>query len=254
MATGRTVSRWTRLYADGYDLSSYTMSVGPLDYVFEEADLTTLGDAIRGVLPNKPGVKIGTLNGVFDNTATSGLHTVISGAGTYRTVMIPIGIRAEPAAGDPVFNGIFLQGAYQASGDGPVTVSVPFSDWYTSQIIAYSRPWGNLLHANSARTSAEGANTGSADVDGGASSSAGGYMAYQVFAGNGTATISVDDSANNSDWLALSGATTGSVDWSTVAGGLVALGTTATVRQYLRWQVAFGTATSITFALAFVRG
>ena len=252
MATGRTVSRWTRFYADGYDLSSYAMSIGPLDYIFDEANLTTLGDAVKGYLPNKPSVKIGTLNGVFDNTATSGLHVVASGAGTYRNVMIPVGIRAEPAAGDPVFAGIFMQSGYQASGDGPVTVSIPFSDWYTSQLIAYSKPWGRLLYANAARTSATGVNTGTG-IDDGAASTKGGYMAYQVFAGNGTATLSVDDSADNVNFLALSGATTGSVNWSTVAGGLVAIGTTADVRQYLRWQIAFGTATSVTFALAFCR-
>ena len=78
-------------------------------------------------------------------------------------------------------------------------------------------------------------------------------MVYQVLAGNGTATISIDNSANNSAFTALSGATTGSINCAVVQHGIVALGVTATVRRYLRWQIALGTATSVTFALSFHR-
>ena len=39
----------------------------------------------------------------------------------------------------------------------------------------------------------------------------------------------------------------------TPASGMVAISTTATVRRYLRWQISLGTATTATFALAFIR-
>ena len=109
-----------------------------------------------------------------------------------------------------------------------------------------------MLHTKSAETAANSA-TG-AGIDNGAASTAGGYLAFMGFAGNGTATISIDDSADDSSYSALSGATSGELDFSSVQFGLVALGTTATVRQYLRWQLALNTATTVTFALAFVRG
>jgi hypothetical protein len=78
---------------------------------------------------------------------------------------------------------------------------------------------------------------------------------YQVFAGNGTATLKVQDAATNTNpsFADLSGATSGSVNCATPSAGVVAISTTATVRQYLRWQIVFGTATTVTFALAFVR-
>src|SRR5687767_12028629 len=104
MATGRTVSRWTRVYVSGYDLSGYSRSIGPLMWTFDEADGTTLGDAVKNAYPNHPVINIGTLNAVLDNT-TARSHDVIGTSQNKRVVMVPIGIRAEPAQGDPVFCG-----------------------------------------------------------------------------------------------------------------------------------------------------
>ena len=248
---GRTVSRWARLYIDGYDMSGYARSLSPLVWTFDEADLTALSDSVKGYLPARVNLGIGTVNANLDNTATSGSHVVLSTSGVPRTVMIAIGDRAEPAAGVPVYAGKFQQASYQANEDGgAMAVSIAFDDYDASTRLNYEIPWGVLLHAKSAETEA---NTGTG-VDNGAATAAGGYLIYQVFAGDGTATISIDDSANNSDWAALSGATTGAIDCSAVAAGIVQLGTTATVRQYLRWQIALDTATTVTFALAFVRG
>ena len=79
-------------------------------------------------------------------------------------------------------------------------------------------------------------------------------MTWQVFAGDGTATISVDDSADDNTYGALSGATSGEIDFSSPSSGFVALATTATVKRYIRWQLSLNTANTVTFALAFVRG
>jgi len=254
MATGRTHAKHWRVYASGYDLSSHTLTFGPLTETYSDEGVATLTDAVKGTLPGRATIGIGTLNGVFDNTATTGLH-IVAGTTAKRVVMAAGGIRTAPAAGDPVFAGEFEQLGYHAitNDDGIVTVSIPFgASSAAASSLAYGRPWGRLLHALSAATAANSA-TG-AGVDNAAASTAGGFFVYQVTAGDGTATLSVDDSADDSSYSALSGATSGELDMTSRQSGIVALGTTATVKRYLRWQVSLNTATTVTFASAFVRG
>lgn len=250
---GRTVPRWVRVYMDGYDVSGYSRTIGPLKHEYEEADLTVqMSDAVMGVMPNLPSISPGTLNGVFDNTATSGLHALASPVPTSRIMTIPIGIQAAPLAGDSCFNGQFVQLGYSGELAGPsVYATVPFGEWDVENGLNYDQAWGKMVHVKAARTAA---NTGTHDVDGGAATAKGGYMVYHVFAGDGTATISIDDSADDSDWTALTNATTGVIDCSAVTKGIKQCLVGATVRQYLRWQLLKGTATTVTFAIAFVRG
>jgi len=251
--TGRTAAKFARFYMNGYDVSGHTRTFGPLVWTYDEQGDAALSDEIKNYLAGHPMLSVGELNGFFDNTATTGLHIIASGAGVKRTVMCPIGMRAAPAAGDPVWCGEFTQLGYQEAGEGIVGVNIPFGGWdNTGATKAYEQPWGVLLHANSAATAAN--STTGAGINNGAASAKGGYLAYQVFSGDGTATISIDDSADDSSYLALSGATSGELDCSSVQYGVVALGTTADVRQYLRWQIALNSATTVTFALAFVRG
>lgn len=252
MANGRTVLKHTRVYAGGYDLSGFTRTIGPLSVDFSGQASACLGDEVQGGLPGAPVIGIGTLNGVLDPVA-SGLHALLAAPGSSQVVAVPIGIQAAPAAGDPVFCGQFYCLGYQAAGDaGLVPVSVPFGEWDVSALVNYPQAWGRMLHAKSAET---GANTGTG-IDDLAQSVKGGYLLYQVFAGDGTATIKAQDASTNSDgsFADLSGATSGSIDCSSPKAGIIAIGTTATVKRYLRWQVALGTANTVTFALAFVRG
>jgi hypothetical protein len=259
VATGRTKHKWWKVYVNGYDMSGYSRTLGPLEVTHEEADLTAdMGDTIRGYLKNHTQVNVGTLNAVFDNTATSGLQAVIGTAGNMKTVLAAIGIRAAPAAGDPCFGGQFAHEAFQTVDDGgAVTVTAPFTGWAAdSTSLLHGLGFGQLLHASGAET---GANAGSGfdNLAGSTSTTAGGYMVYHVLDSSNashTATLSIDDSANNSTWLALSGATTGSITVTAGVSGIIALSPTATVRRYLRWQLALGTATSVTFVLAFMRG
>jgi hypothetical protein len=252
MATGRTVQKHVRFYADGYDFSGYSRSVGPLDVTFDESPDAAFTDDGKNVLPGHCNINIGSLNGFFDNTATSGLHVVTNAAGVKRVVMIPVGIRAAPAQGDPVFCGEFeQQGYYPEIGENYLVVNIPFGGTSNrAATLRYTIPWGRMLHAKAARTAANAATGG---VDNAAASALGGYFVYQVFAGDGTATLSVDDSADDSTYDALSGATSGSIDCSTPTAGIIPLGLTADVRRYLRWQLALGTASTVTFATAFVR-
>lgn len=257
MATGRTLEKYTRVYVDGYDLSGFGRSIGPLELTHDEVDLTAhMSDTVKGYQRGHSHANVGTLNAVFDNTATTGIHAIMGTAGAARNVLVAKGILAAPADGDPCFGGSFIQKGYPVTNEsGAVTLSIPFSGWAANAAsLLYASPWGVLLHANAARTSASGANTGTGfDNPTAGATAKGGYFLYQVTAGNGTATLSVDDSADNSAWIALSGATSGSITCAAGVSGIVALATSATVRRYLRWQVAFGTATSISFACALMR-
>ena len=249
----RALQKHTRVYVDGYDLSGFGREVGPLELSHDEVDETTWTDAVKGYLRGHPQVNIGTLNAIMDDTATTGSHAVLNNGGNKRTVTVARGFGTAPAAGDPVFAGQFAQQSYQgAEAGGAVVVTAQFGGWASDAAsLAHAMPWGILLNADTARTGANAA-AGIDNPSAGATAK-GGYLVYHVTAGNGTATISVDDSADNSAFLALSGATTGSINCAAKQYGVVALGVSATVRRYLRWQIALGTATSVTFVLSFHR-
>lgn len=255
MATGRTTQRWLRFYADGYDLSGYLRKVEALKCEFDAPPEAALSDEVKNALADQVSLGVGALNGFFDNTATSGLHVVASGAGVKRVVLAVFGIRAAPAAGDPAYAGEFTQLGYAAQEENSrIVVNIPFGDANAvAAAIGYVNPWGVLLHAKGAETAV---NSSAGIDDHGAATALGGFMCYQLFSSNGTVTLKVQDAAVNADgsFADLSGATSGSINASvTPAAGIVALGTTATVRRYLRWQLVFGTATTATFALSFAR-
>jgi hypothetical protein len=197
---------------------------------------------------------------VFDNTATSGLHVIGSAIQSERVISVLIGDRAAPVAGNPVFCGQYTQLGYQAETDaGAVTATIPFGMWEAANLAGYQKPWGNVLLIKTAKTGANSSGTG-VDQVGGATSK-GGYMVFHVFtasAGGHTANIKVQHSVDEVDgnYGDLAGCATGVIDVGTAPiSGIVktTLHTTA-VKQYLRWQIALGTATSVTFALSFVRG
>lgn len=253
MATGRTVgSKYTRIYMDGYDMSGYIRSVGHLSWGFRANDIVTLADSITGALPGQCDISVGTINAVLDNT-TSGFHNTFEDASdAVRDVMVPLGIRAAPAAGDPAFCAQVAQNSYKSNlSDGVLTVSVDLGSWDNrADTIAYPIPWGYLIHAPNGEIIAN--TSGSANHSVTAATAAGGYMMYQVFGGNtGTVTVKLQDSTGGA-WSDL--LTSGELTQDTPQSGIVALGLTDTVNEDLRWQLAFGTATECNFALAFVRG
>lgn len=249
---GRTSSVYARFYMNGYNLSGNTRSLSPLTVEFDVNEEQTLADSIKGSLPGFAQISIGTVNATFDNTALTGMHVLNSVPGSLMNIMIPLGNRAAPAMGDPVFVCEQEQKSYMADLGSVMTNATLEFNASSRDVSTYPIPWGWLLRPLTATT---GANAGAGlDVYPNAATTNGAYMAYQVTAGNGTATISVDDSADNATFLAVSGMTTGSIDCSSPKSGVIAISKTATLRRYCRWQLALGTATSVTFALAIVRG
>jgi hypothetical protein len=256
MATGRTVLKHSRVYVDGYDLSGDTRTFGPLSIEFDEADNgTTLTDAVKGAYPGQSNIMVGAINTVMDNT-DDGEHEAL--AGTEDAVidcMFPIGIRAAPTEGDWCFCAQALHKHYMAEiADGVVTATAETGMWdRRGDTLAYPYAWGHVIHAKGAETGAN--SSGTANYDYGSQTTAGGYMMYHVFSSNGTVDVKVQDSSTEVDGDYSDLLTTGDVDASSApVSGVEALGTGATVERYLRWQIALNTATTVTFAIGFVRG
>lgn len=257
MATGRTVNKYTRVYIDGYNLSGYARNIGPLDWSFETGIDNPLTASVVGNWLGQATISPGTLNTIFDTTATTGSHTILKTPSSDTTVMIAVGIQAEPAQGDPVFCGQFRQDDYlTAPGDTPVTATVKYSpNTSTATSLLYAQPWGVLLHAFGSETTDNTA-VGVADFAAGSSDGTtnGGWMLYETYSADGTINIKVqhadtNEDADFSDLLATGLFNPGGAAY----GGVVALAPTASVKKYVRWQLAWGTATTCAFALAFMR-
>lgn len=247
-----------RIYANGYDLSGYTRALGSMGVKFDEALDAALTDSVKNLSLGRGNIQAGPINAFLATEAspTIGIHELMStGSGPYNLLAV-YGTISGGAVGDPTFSAQMENGEYTSqSGDGFAAVNVTFPNASSKGPLNYPNPFGVLLHPKAARTAA---NTAVATIDNGGSSLKGGVFVYQLFSSNGTVTLSMDDSAtnlNNAAFAAVSGATSGSIDASTTPkSGMAQLGNTATVRQYLRWQLAFGTANTCTFALAFIRG
>ncbi len=251
----RTHLKHFRVYADGYDLSGYERSLGAMGSTFEVSPDTAITDEVKNVIIGQPNISIAPINGFLDNDTAGKFNVMKAGNGT-RTMMIPIGANAAPSAGNPVFAWRFEQTSYmvEPSNAGFSAANLTLGDASYAGVLTYSKPWGVLVHAKSAETAV---NTAIGIDDNGAQTTAGGIFCYQLFSSNGTVTLKMQDASTNTNpsFSDLSGATSGSINASvTPVSGMVALGTTATVRRYLRWQLVFGTATTATFAIAFIRG
>lgn len=254
---GRIRLKDRRVYVDGYNVSGMGRTIGPLGLEYDEPNLTAqMGDSVKGYLRGHAKYNVGVLNTVFDNTATTGVHAVLNAsAGTRRTVLVAQGQLAAPIMGDPAFFGQFAQSSYLPySEGGAMVVNAHFEGWAGDSLVQpVARAWGVLLEPG---TTARTAVNASAGVDdNGAGTTAGGFGCYHVLAGNGTATIKVQDAAaSNLDasFADLAGASSGVIDCSAVQHGLL-VPTTLTIRRWLRWQIVLGTATSVTFVLAFNR-
>ena len=257
MATGRTNTRSVRCYADGYDLSGDARSVGPLAVTYPDGGVAGFSSGVIGTLPGIPTVNIGTLNAIF-NSATGGSHATIVTADTARDIMIPVGIRAAPAAGDPVFAGTFIQKDYQldSGGDTPYTVSIPWGTWDISQSMNYTKFWGHMIHALGAETGANSA--AGVESPTGAATTVGAWMQWQITAveGTGTVQITAEGSATSGGvYSAITGLDSTALAHTAVpSAGYAQTAVTETIAKYVRFQVALTGITSVTFALALFRG
>jgi hypothetical protein len=248
----RTHLKHFRAYVNGYDYSGYTRNTGPLNWSFSVEPDTALTDGVKNVILGQADITAGPISAFLDNTASTSIHAGLTQA--TRDVFITWGRLTDPAAGDPVFAWRFEDAGYKVEpGTGFLAATLPLGGASYAGTLAYEKPWGVLLHAKAARTAV---NSATGIDDNGASSALGGVFAYQIFSSNGTVTIKAQHADTNTDgsFADLTGATSGVVNASTTPQyGMVALGTTLTVNRYLRWQLVFGTASTVTFACALIR-
>lgn len=249
----RTHNKHVRAYVDGVDVSGYARQVGALAWTFDGEPDAAFTDEVKNIVMGKCDIQAGTINAFMDNDP-SGLFSLTGETGTgTRNLMVAIGANAAPAQGDPFFAWKFEQTSYAVEqGAGFVSVSVPFGGASYASTLTYKKPWGRLLFA---KGTAGDVNTATG-IDDSASSALGGVFVYHAFSSDGTFTLKVQDASTNADlsFSDLSGATSGSIDASGgPVSGMVAISTSATVRRYLRWQLALGTATTVTFACGFIR-
>jgi len=247
--------KYTRVYANAYDISGTARDIGSVGVTMEDTPAAAYSDEVMNTILGMASIQCGPLNAFLSPSAAIGLHELMSAGNIVTNVMVAFGTIAEPTVGMPVFAWTMQQASYTSDGQGIVGVNVNFPAASYSEVKGYENPFGLLLHAKAARTAA---NTAVGTINNGAASAKGGIFAWQLFSSDGTCTLSVDDSATNANdgaFSALSGATSGLINASvTPASGMVALAKTATVRQYLRWQLALGSANTATFACAFIRG
>jgi hypothetical protein len=248
------------VYVDGVDLSGYARSIGTLGWTFDAEPDAALTDEVKNVLLGKGDIQAGPINAFLDNDAAGAHANFGRGSNDHgtRNIMCVMGANAAPAAGNPVFAWKFEQTNYLAEqGSGFMAATITPGGASSQGVLNYKKPWGSLLYAKAARTSATGANTGTGIDDYGASPpSLGGIFAYHLFSSNGTVTLTAQEAGTNLDgsFTAITGATSGSIDATTTPQhGLVAISTTYAVKRYLRWQISFGTATTATFVSAFIR-
>jgi len=242
------------VFVDGLDMSGFSRQVGALSWIFAAEPDAAFTDGSKNILIGQPEISAGTLNTFFDNTAATSPHVNLNtGTGT-RNVMVAIGANDAPVAGDPVFAWKFEQSAYSAEqGSGFVIVSIPLGMASYASTLTYSKPWGVLLAPMAARTAAS---TATGIDDNGASSALGGIFVYHASSSDGTFTLTAQEADANVDgsFADITGATSGSITAAvTPQSGMIALSTTATIKRYLRFQLALGTATTVTFTSAFIR-
>jgi hypothetical protein len=120
MATGRTVTRWTRFAVDdsgGTPREIPVDSISPVGFTSDEVEVTAYQDAVKTYLAGHPDAPI-EVGGPFDNSVVaalaasaaaptlSGSHTVLSaiyGLGVPLGLWIGFGIRTYWTTGDPAF-------------------------------------------------------------------------------------------------------------------------------------------------------
>ena len=250
----RTHSKHHRLYIDGIDLSGHALALPSVSWGSEPAPASALSDNIKNILVTQSMITMEAINVFLDNDAAGAFNKHSNNSGEIN-VAFGIGLNAAPAQGDPAFAWKMKQSSYLGEqGDGFVVANIGISGPSSEGVLTYDKPWGNILNPLSARTGVN-SSTGIDDVE--ASSLLGGIFFFHLTTSNGTVTLTVEEASINSDgnFGALSGATSGSIDASSSPKhGLIALGTTAAVKRYLRWQLAFGTASTATFFCGFIRG
>jgi hypothetical protein len=231
------------LWVGSADLSGDAGAINTIETVRGVLDLTGIE---QGAPERTLGPRDGTIGFTsFWNVAAGQAHLTLSAMP--RTDVQVTAAMGTPAVGSAAASMIAKQTAYAPSRgqDGSLVATI------NTVANGYGLEWGELLTTGK-QTFASGSANGTS-IDLGDTSTLFGATAYlHVFSlGSGTPTVTVADSANDTDFAALSPT---SLAFSPTGAGTERLqtGLTATVRRYVRIQVT-GTYTALVCALNFVR-
>lgn len=129
MATGKTNRRFTVVKIDdsggtARDVSTGVTDTGEVGLTYPEADVTGYSDGVQNLTLGTPEAPL-DFTGVMDNTATTGLYTVLKGIvgdmSSTKTVEVQWGIRAAPTTGDPQLDGEMYCSKLTVNGDGQLS-------------------------------------------------------------------------------------------------------------------------------------
>lgn len=142
MATGKTTGPYTTVTYNSQAMTASITSVNGVGITNEAVDVTTLAETIKEHLLGQGTVSIG-LSGQFNNTATTGAHTLLAahvGSQTAVAAVVSIGIRAAPTTGDTKFSANVLLQNYL------VDVSTTNVTWTATLVAAISNSaaWGTV--------------------------------------------------------------------------------------------------------------
>ncbi|HUW78769.1 MAG TPA: hypothetical protein VMV52_08490 [Candidatus Nanopelagicaceae bacterium] len=240
--------RWARLYISGYDLSGDARSFGTLANGIAEVERTGWSEAHRNYIADDLRmVGISDLQVMLNDTSVAAYDRLITESNN-TIIDLAFGGGGEPAIGDPVYMLRSEQISAVANLDGKLAImSANFAadtDQYTAG--AYN-PFGVVLQDAATQITA----TISEDsVDHGAATTAGAWANLHVLTtASGDYAFKLQDSANDTDWADIVGATW-TIDGSAIAAESIEF--TANTARYVRF-VATRTAGSIYAVCTFGR-
>ncbi len=247
MATGKNkLTRFSRLYFGGYDLSGDQRKFDSLENSFGSADMTGESEACENFLSNKRR-KVGVkgYQALLNNTA-AGAYTILAAAPQMGIVSVYLGGGDVPAAGDMAYLLPAVQMADTTEFNQKVGALSTDFEMNASQVSSLvDSPLGMVLLPKTNLT----ITTNGSAVDGVPQSTAGGRANLHVFTSSGgTWAFTIEDSAD------------GATGWATIAT-FTANGSTVTsehktisgtIRQYTR-LISTRTSGTCTVACAFAR-
>lgn len=241
MAAGKNkLLRWLRLYAGGYDLSGDARTIGELLNTFGEVEMFGWSHATKYYTTD--GVRQVGIRGfqALMNDAAAGAFSILKN-NTVTAVSACLGSLAEPTVGDLAYLLSTAQIKDTLGWDGQAAAIT--ADFLPPGTQTTGNPLGHVL-ANDATGDDESKSY--ASIDNLAASTAGWHANLHTLAvsGGGSATVIVEHSTNNSDWVTLGSFTVASAIGSEHISG------TDTVNRYARCSCTYsGTATIVvTFA------
>lgn len=213
------------LYLGGYDLSG---DVGVINAVRDSGNLFEVTGIDKGAVERIPGLADGEISfTAFFNDAALAAHAALKARGSGdKHLTYAVGTTLGKAGAALVGKQVDYAGARGADGSIAFSVQAQSAD-------GEGLRWGQMLTAGK-RTDAGATNGGTVDGGAAAPTAFGAVLFLHVFAFSGTnVTVKVQDSANGTDWLDLSGAAFAQITTAPTSER-IALGAAATVRRYLR--------------------